>query len=56
MALFAEGKISVYDFWGEFCKNKELQSVIYNDKKLPIKNRPFLYDDLDLNKMYHNEN
>ena len=48
MLSYAEGNITVYDFWKEFCNNDCLQNLIYNDKKLPVKNKPFLYENIDL--------
>lgn len=52
MTRFAEGHMTVYEFWEEFNNNKDLQNVIYNDEKLPKKGQPFLYKDLDLSKLY----
>lgn len=53
MKLFAEGAITVYDFWEEFNNNHKLKDLIYNDKLLPIKNKPFLYENLNLDFLYH---
>ena len=53
MLSYAEGNITVYDFWKEFCNNDCLQNLIYNDKKLPVKNKPFLYENIDLKFLYH---
>ena len=53
MKKFAEGQITVYEFWEEYNKNKILYDIINNDDKLPEKNKPFLYDNLNLNKLYH---
>ena len=36
MKKFAEGKISVYDFWDEYNNNNNLFSVINNDCKFRI--------------------
>ena len=53
MKLFAEGAITVYDFWEEFNNNHKLKDLIYNDKLLPIKNKPFLFENLNLDFLYH---
>ena len=53
MLSYAEGNIAVYDFWKEFCNNDCLQNLIYNDKKLPVKNKPFLYENIDLKFLCH---
>lgn len=52
LSLFAEGKISVYEFWELFNSSEKLKKMIINDKLLPIKNKPFLYD-IDLRYIYH---
>ena len=53
MKSFAEGKISVYCFWEEYNKNVTLYKMINEDKNLPEKNKPFLYQKINLNKLYH---
>lgn len=53
LKFYAEGSISVYDFWDEFNNNDDLKDLIYKDKLLPIKNKPFLYEDINLDLLYH---
>ena len=53
MISFVEGRMSVYDFWEKFNNDNVLYDIIYNDEKLPIRNKPFLYDNLNLDKIYH---
>lgn len=53
MTNFAEGKISVYEFWHEYNNNSVLKDIINNDEKLPIRNKPFLYDNLNINNIIH---
>lgn len=53
MLAYAEGNITVYDFWKEVCSNDSLRNLIYSDKKLPVKNKPFLYENIDLRFLYH---
>ena len=52
LSLFAEGKITVYEFWDLFNSNESLRKVIINDKLLPVKKNPFLYD-IDLHYLHH---
>ena len=52
MLAYAEGNITVYDFWKEVCSNDSLRNLIYSDKKLPVKNKPFLYENIDLRDMF----
>ena len=51
MIMFAEGKITTYEFWNEFLNDKILRNIIYKDRKLPIKNKPFLYEDINLESL-----
>lgn len=53
MIMFAEGKITVYEFWDRFINNKVLRNIIYKDVRLPKKNKPFLYEDINLESLIH---
>lgn len=53
MKSFAEGKISVYQFWEEYNQNITLFKLINEDEKLPVKNKAFLYQELNLDELYH---
>ena len=53
MKSFAEGKISVYQFWEEYNQNITLFKLINEDEKLPVKNKAFLYQELNLNELDH---
>lgn len=52
LTSFVEGKIDVYGFWDIFNSNTDLKKIIYDDKKNPVKNHPFLYD-INLKYLYH---
>ena len=57
MVLFAEGKISTYDFWTLFLKDEKIRNTLMNDPKLPKimnkdPNKPFLYN-IDIRRLSH---
>ena len=55
MTLFAEGKMSTYEFWELYQKDENIRNTLINDPKLPkkIKHNPFLYNNLDINMLHY---
>ena len=58
MALFAEGKMSTYEFWNLYQKDENIRNTLINDPKLTKEykrihgNNPFYYD-IDINRLHY---
>ncbi len=56
MILFAEGKMSTYEFWDLYQNDECLRNILKNDRKLPKEmkdsTKPFLYN-INIDVLYH---